>query len=289
MSLPFRALGLGGGGMKGILHIGALQELAKHQPMYFPDGVYGCSVGSIIATFVAFELPITNILPFIRTHMSFDSILPKFTMSHVMSAFSAKGMYSMDMFEQRMVELFKENNIDIRSKTIQDAHMPLRIIASNITRGVPTVFSNTTPILDALKASCCIPGVFRPQQIDGSLYVDGGLMAPCVASVMSGVDSVLVLTLSKQRRHPLTPSLIENMSPLDYMFELYTLSTDVCHRAQLTDDTVCLSYPNLYSDSDLSEFSMDDVLLHSGLQLHRFLFPKMLDEECTESIGTGIP
>jgi predicted acylesterase/phospholipase RssA len=72
MSLPFRALGLGGGGMKGILHIGALLELEKHQPLKFPDGVYGCSVGSIIAAFIAFELPIKNIIPFVRKNLSID-------------------------------------------------------------------------------------------------------------------------------------------------------------------------------------------------------------------------
>jgi predicted acylesterase/phospholipase RssA len=142
--------------------------------------------------------------------------------------------------------------------------------------------------LSALKASCCVPGIFHPQVVDGSLYVDGGLMASCVASVMSKTDSMLVLTLSKQRRHPLTPSLIESMSPIDYMFELYTLTSDACHRAQLTDETVCLSYPNLYSDSDLSEFSLNDMLLQAGLQLQRFLFPKILGQEPAECIGTGM-
>jgi NTE family protein len=290
MSLPFRALGLGGGGMKGILHIGALQELAKHQTLNFPDGVYGCSVGSIIATFVAFELPVQNILPFIQTHVSFESIVPTFNLrTHLSSLFSEKGMYPMNKFEQCMIDLFQTQSIDIRTRKIKDAHMPLHIIASNITKGVPIIFPENTPILDALKASCCVPGMFHPQEIDGMMFVDGGLLAPCVASVMSKTDSMLVLTLSKQRRHLLTPSLVETMSPLDYMIELYTLSSDACHRAQLTDETLCLSFPNLYSNSDLSEFSIDEVLSASGLQLQRFLFPKVLAQEPSECVGTGMP
>lgn len=289
MSLPFRALGLGGGGMKGILHIGALRELEKHQSLKFPDGVYGCSVGSIIATFIAFGLPIANMIPFVRKHLSFDAILPKFSMANMSSMFSAKGMYSMDLFEQRVVELFEENGIEIRSKKIEDAHMPLRIVASNITKGVPTIFPGDVRIVDALKASCCLPGIFHPQDIGGSLYVDGGLVAPCVASIMSNSDSMIVFTLSKQRHHQLTPSLIGCMSPIEYMLELCTVGSDACHRAQLTDDTVCLSYPNLRSDSDLSKFSVDDILSHSGLQLHRFLFPKVLGQEAPESVGTGVP
>jgi len=60
MSLPFRALGLGGGGVKGILHIGALLELSKKQELVFPDGVYGISVGSVIGTYIAFGLPVNE-------------------------------------------------------------------------------------------------------------------------------------------------------------------------------------------------------------------------------------
>jgi patatin-like phospholipase/acyl hydrolase len=55
---PFQKLALGGGGVKGILHIGALQELSKHQPLIFPEGVYGSSIGAVIGTYVAFGLPI---------------------------------------------------------------------------------------------------------------------------------------------------------------------------------------------------------------------------------------
>jgi hypothetical protein len=38
---PFKKIILGGGAAKGILHFGALQELSKHQELYFPGGVYG--------------------------------------------------------------------------------------------------------------------------------------------------------------------------------------------------------------------------------------------------------
>ena len=168
MSLPFRALGLGGGGMKGILHIGALQELSKHQELKFPDGIYGCSIGSIIATFVAFELPIQNMLPFVQTHASFDSIVPAtFNITHFTSLFSEKGMYSTKKFGECMVDLFQTQNVDIQTKKIKDARMPLNIVASNITKGVPTIFPGETLVLDALKASCCVPGIFHPQEMDG--------------------------------------------------------------------------------------------------------------------------
>lgn len=66
MSVIFRRLALGGGGAKGILHVGALQELSKRQPLDFPKGVYGSSIGSILATYIAFGLPIDNTVPLLK-------------------------------------------------------------------------------------------------------------------------------------------------------------------------------------------------------------------------------
>ena len=44
--------------MKGIMYIGALRELSRHQELVFPDGVYGVSVGAIVGTYIAFGLPL---------------------------------------------------------------------------------------------------------------------------------------------------------------------------------------------------------------------------------------
>jgi len=271
MSLPFRALALGGGGVKGVLHVGALRELATRQPLEFPDGIYGCSVGAIIATYVAFRQPLDALIPYMQTHCSMDAICPPFNISSLSRAFATKGLYTMDTFEQRMVELFQ--SIPVRDLTIRDAPMPLYIVASNITKGAPEILPPNTPLLDALKASCCIPGMFRPHVIENSLFVDGVLLAPCITSMVASTQT-LILSLSKQRRVLLTPSVLEDMSPVDYTMELYTLMGDVFYRSQLTDDTACLSYPHLHSNSSLSEFDIEDVLRTGGLQLNRFLLSK---------------
>jgi NTE family protein len=271
MSLPFRALALGGGGVKGVLHVGALQELAKRQPLEFPEGIYGCSVGAIIATYVAFRQPLDALIPYMQTHCSLDAICPPFNISSLSRAFATKGLHTMETFEQRMIELF--GAMPMRELTIKDAPMPLYIVASNITRGTPVIMPPNTLLMDALKASCCIPGMFRPHVIENSLFVDGVLLAPCIASMVTS-SNTLILSLSKQRRVLLTPSVLEDISPIDYTMELYTLAGDVFYRSQLTDETVCLSYPQLHSNSSLSDFDVEDVLRAGGLQLNRFLLSK---------------
>lgn len=269
MSLPFRTIALGGGGIKGVLHIGALLELSKHQPLVFPNGIYGSSVGSIIATYVAFELPLSKMVPLMREYLSMDKLTPKFKFENISSAFSTKGLYSMDVFETTLIEMFDKAGLDLKDTKIGEAHMPLHIVSSNISKGIPTIFSKDIRLLDALKCSCCIPGLFRPIELYGQLYVDGNIFAPCIASVVP--KDTFVLSLLKQRKHTITPSLIESMSPITYLDELYTMSSLLFHNVSVTANTLCLSYPNLHSDSDLDNFNVDDILEKAGVSLNQFI------------------
>ena len=261
----FRTIGFGGGGVKGILHIGALRELAKHQPLVF-DGVYGCSVGAIIATYIAFGLPLEKV-PF--EYLNMDKFVPKFQFQHLSSALSSKGLYPMDVFETNICQMFLKAGLDIRNKKISDANMPLYIVSSNITKGVPAIFSGHISLIEALKCSCCIPGMFRPYELYGQMYVDGVLFTPCIARVMP--KDALALSLTKQRKRHITPSLIESMSPISYLTDLHTMSSHLFHNACLTPNTLCMAYPGLHSDSDLTEFNTEIIMNHSGNLLQKFL------------------
>jgi NTE family protein len=184
MSLPFRKLGLGGGGVKGILHIGALRELAKYQPLEFSDGIYGCSIGSIVAAYVSFGLPIDDkLVELTKKHLSSDKIIPNLSFKNITSGIAEKGVFAMDLFKENLYELFNECGVDIRTKKISDAKMPLYIIASNITKGIPTIFTGDVLVIDALCCSCCMPGIFRPQEMYDQLYVDGDLFVPNIGSL----------------------------------------------------------------------------------------------------------
>jgi predicted acylesterase/phospholipase RssA len=275
MSPVIRKLGLGGGGAKGILQIGALMELSKHQPLVFPDGIYGSSVGSIIASCIAFGIPIETILEFVKTNSSVQKLIPsKFEVQNISKLFTSKGFYDMNVFNTRMIELFKTANIDIHNKKLRDAEMPLYLVSSNITKGVPTIFSGDVYVLDALRCSCCIPFLFHPQQVGDSLYIDGNILTPNLASICSA--DTIIINLNKHRRHSIMPSQLESLSAFEYAKELYNIVTIHNEKSQSSVNTVSLSYPNLYSDSDLSEFNVDEILADSGSQFSRFLSSKVL-------------
>lgn len=281
MSIPFRKLGLGGGGIKGVLHIGGLRELSNHQPLIFPDGIYGVSVGSILATYVAFGLPLDKTPYLVEKYLSMNMILPKLNIKDVTTAFSEKGMFSMNTFESTLIQFFEEAGLDIQNKQLKDAKMPLYIIASNITKGVPTVFSQNVNVIKAILCSCCIPGVFRPQEYNKQLYVDGDLFMPCLSNL---IPDAIVFSLNKGPVHILTPTTIQSIHPLQYMRTLSRLSSGWIHSQQKNELTVVFQYPNLESDSDLSEFDLNDIFQQSEKKLRSFLLTQCGLKERTEGL-----
>ena len=274
MSLPFRKLGLGGGGVKGILHIGAIQELQKHQALDFPDGIYGFSIGAIFATILAFNIPINdeNVKIAIST-LNFKNVIPAFTFQDVFASFTKKGMFNMDAFEVMLIKLFNDFGVDIVGKKIGDAPQPLYIIASNITKGVPTIFTKDVLIVDALKCSCCIPFMFMPQELYGQLYVDGGLFTPSLCTIFK---DGLQLFLTKTKYRNITPATIESIGPINYIRQLISTAEAQSHKFNKTENTVELEYPKLFADSDLNDFDTADILRHGAALMRLFLVSKGL-------------
>lgn len=287
MSIVFRRLALGGGGVKGILHVGALQELSKIQPLYFPDGVYGSSIGSIIATYVAFGLPIEKMIPVTKKYLNIEKIIPTPEFSHLMDSFSRKGIFNMDLFEKTLCQMFSEFGVDISNKKLSDANMPLYIVTSNISKRIPTVLSGDVLVVDALKCSCCIPALFKPQELYGQLYVDGDIYSPCISNVIDINDNTLVLSLVKQNGKNINFKNIESFSPLDYVESLYLSIMIQLYNAQSKPGTLHLKYPGLYSTSKLEDLDTDSICSYSANALRSFL-AECSNQKGTESSGTRL-
>jgi hypothetical protein len=280
MSIPFRKLGLGGGGVKGILHIGALRELSKYQPLYFPDGIYGCSIGSVIATYISLGLPIDDkLIQLTKKHLSSDKIIPNISFKNITSSITEKGLFTMDLFRENLCQLFDERGIDIRTKKISDVNMPLYIIASNITKGIPTIFTGDVLIIDALCCSCCMPGVFKPQEMYDQLYIDGDLFVPNIGSIHK---DALVISLKTNFSVKITPKTIGDISVTEFIRQVYNMSVISHNEFHKTDLTIELVYPKLFADSDLDEFDIEDILKTAENSMRGFLITKSLLKELPE-------
>lgn len=162
--------------MRGALHLGGLRAVLKFQDtLTFPDGIYGYSIGSLIATAIAFNLKLEQIQTMIDDCMHLESIVTNAKLSMFTDLINKCGLLSMDQVERSIVRAFLSQGVDLRGKVIADAPQKLFIGASNVTLRKPVFFTGDVPILTAMKASCCIPCFFQPQIIYNHVYLDGGV------------------------------------------------------------------------------------------------------------------
>lgn len=150
-------LALGGGGAKGVAHIGVLQALEEARVK--PDYIAGTSVGAMVAAMYAFNVNINTIANIAR-----DLTLAQITTFKL----NKTGFFTADPLKEILIEYLGEVNIE-------DATIPLSIVATDLTSGEEVIFTEG-PLADAVCASASIPGVYIPMRLNGRILVDGGIV-----------------------------------------------------------------------------------------------------------------
>lgn len=85
---------------------------------------------------------------------------------------------------------------------------PLLITAVDATTGALRVFDRTSGValVDAVAASCAVPGIWPVVDIDGARYMDGGMRSAANADLAAGAERVLILVPGPESS-PLGPAL----------------------------------------------------------------------------------
>lgn len=271
--MTYNILALGGGGTKGILHLGALKFLEEHNLLKNFEGIYGCSVGSIFAIALGFGLNIEALERMSQKFVSFDS-LTKLSLDDLEQSLKKKGLFEMDTFEQFIIETFDSEGINLRGKFIKDSKIPLFIVASNLTRHIPTVFTGNIPVLKALRASCCIPLIFCPQIINDSVYVDGGYLTNIVLNVIPQKDRSKTLFLSIVHDDPkISPENLEKLSYLEFLYGMYKSSCIYQRKLSYGKNTLNLNYELSSGISDIGPTQKKEMISR-GYKLCRRFFSK---------------
>lgn len=261
----FSILALGGGGLKGYLEIGALEELEEmYGPLHkkFHQGIYGCSIGSVIGTALAFGIDLKKL----KAHfMKFGNITTLFgvpDISKVSEMLHKKGVLSLEPFAKFLIDVFNEEGIDLKNKKLKDALVPLHIITSNLTKGIPSVFQGDIPVIDAILASSCIPLVFQPRIINSCVYVDGGFITNIVMNLIPKEKRERTLSLSIIHTNAkICPTTIDKMNPLDFAYRLY--KTTCCYERSLNPhkNNIDLYYKPGSGLSAFSDKEKEDMIL----------------------------
>lgn len=169
-------LALGGGGLKGLAHIGLLKLLDKHQIK--PSHISGTSMGAIIGALYAHGLSGVEIEQKIRSH-SFaksDGIKGWYKNRQQLSNWlkffryeqAAGGMIAVD-------GLFKHLLSELSDLTFSDLSIPFTAVATDYYNASEYPI-DAGDLVTGIKASIAIPVLFAPQTINGRLLVDGGLV-----------------------------------------------------------------------------------------------------------------
>ena len=225
--MVFKILAFGGGGSRGILHAGAIKYFEESGLLANVTNVYGCSIGSVYATAIALGLNSEQIIKMSYKFTSFSEIfLEKLSLERLARNLERKGLSEMDMLGEFVVKIFMEDSgIDLRTMKIKDTKLSLHICSSNVTKKCLTVFEGDVPIIDAIKASCCLPMIFCPQNINGNMYIDGGYLTNMMLDYIPQELKESTLELSIRFENiVMTPKAIKQMSHLTFLYGLYKVS-----------------------------------------------------------------
>ncbi|MGA9211298.1 patatin-like phospholipase family protein [Kaistella sp.] len=149
---------LSGGGTRGVAHAGALKFLAEKKIK--PDILACCSAGSIVGALYAIGKTPQEILAFFKSVYFFN--WRHFT-------FNKPGFLSSLVFSDYLTPIFE-------NMTISDLEVDVRIIATELVSGEQKIFKGKNKVVDAVIASCSIPGITVPYIVGDEMYSDGGVL-----------------------------------------------------------------------------------------------------------------
>ena len=177
-------LALGSGAARGWAHIGVLRALTRLGLQ--PDLIAGCSIGALVgAAYAAGELD------------SLEQWVRGFTRLQVMSLLDptfSGGLFRGDkvfgVAEERVGEL-----------TFAELQLPFACVATELETGREH-WLQEGPVMGAVRASCSIPGMFVPVQLDGRWLIDGAVVNPVPVSLCRamGADLVIAVNLNSDTR-----------------------------------------------------------------------------------------
>lgn len=173
------AVVLGAGASRGFAHVGVLKVLESNNiPVHMIVGTSaGSFVGSLYAHgFNAFQLQKMSLS--IRKDDIVDLVVPN------------NGFVQGERLEGYV------NNL-LGNTTIEKLRLPFFAVATDILTGEEMVFGRGNTGM-AVRASCAIPGIFRPVRIGDRMYVDGGVVSPVAvgAARRQGADVVIAVDIS---------------------------------------------------------------------------------------------
>lgn len=204
-------LALGGGGARGLAHIGVLKVLERENISI--GLITGTSMGAIIGGAYALKKDISAIEKIAEKYSKISEFNIDFS-------FSEKERKDKPFFLKKMSDFLKRGymlNLELRKKYINDGEglkkiikdlvgdkaftdtkIPFAAVAADLVKGEKVIIRKGK-LFDALLASASIPGMFPPVILDKKILVDGGIVdvVPIEAAQSLGASFVIGVNVSQ--------------------------------------------------------------------------------------------
>jgi len=233
-------LALGGGAARGLAHIGVLKVLEEERIVV--RCVAGTSAGSLIGSLFCAGFGWQKIKETARNIDWGDLVSP---------TWPTLGIVNPAKLEKTLGRM-------LQARGFEDLSIPFRAVAVDITSGEEVVLQSGS-VARAVRASCSIPGIFEPTELDGRLLVDGGLVndVPTDVACDMGADHVIGVDLNADRVVPRRP---ENLIEIFYR-SLNILIYNSAQRARRVADVMVVPRLEGFAYHDLSRL---DELIAQG-------------------------
>ncbi len=152
---------LGGGGMKGLAHAGALRAMEELE--FLPADVVGSSIGALMAAAWC-------------------------------AGVSAEELEALAI-EVRQRDLFQVAHSDMAFKRMRSPALYRKEPLEHVVRGLLAPGLDDVPVADAVIASCALPGYLPPHEINGRHFMDGAAVANLPVGVAGARGRDLVVAV----------------------------------------------------------------------------------------------
>jgi len=219
---PGTAFVLGGGGTLGSVEVGMLQALTERGIV--PDLVIGSSVGALNGAIFAAN-------PTIETVEGLTNLWTEFQANDIfagslVSRISTLAKLGTHIHANESLRGLLERHLP--GVLIEDLPVIYQCVAASIERAGPHWFRDG-PVVDAVMASCAVPGLFPPVAVGGEHFYDGGLVSsiPVGRAVQLGAKTVYVLHVGR---------IEQALKPPRWPWEVGYVAFEIARRSRFVED-----------------------------------------------------
>ena len=171
-------LALGSGSARGWAHIGVIRALKEAGIQL--DYVAGTSIGALVgAVYASGDID------------SLEEVVLKFDWKRIAHFFDVVFPKSGLIDGNKVADFVRAH---VKEINIEDLPLPFSAVSTNLTTGREVILSKGD-IIEAVRASISVPGIFTPVRKNGTILVDGGLVNPVPVSVVRKMGAEFVIAV----------------------------------------------------------------------------------------------